>query len=73
MTVTLAELNALPTDQFVQALEGLYEHSDWIVRDAATRRPFDTPEALIQATQAIVHHASETRQYWVPPPLSCSA
>ncbi|MCX2523469.1 2-oxo-4-hydroxy-4-carboxy-5-ureidoimidazoline decarboxylase [Larsenimonas rhizosphaerae] len=62
MTVTLAELNALPADQFVKALEGLYEHSNWIVRDAAARRPFETPEALIQVTQGVVCNASEAQQ-----------
>lgn len=45
-TTTLNELNALGPDAFVQALDGVYEHSPWIAAAAASQRPFASLAAL---------------------------
>jgi len=46
MTLTLEQLNAASADEFVALLEGTYEHSPWIARAAAGKRPFATLAAL---------------------------
>ena len=38
--LTLDRLNTASPDEFVSLLDGLYEHSPWVARDAAARRPF---------------------------------
>jgi N-carbamoyl-L-amino-acid hydrolase len=38
--LTLAEINAASDDAFVALLEGTYEHSPWIAREAGGHRPF---------------------------------
>ena len=40
MPLTLAELNAASTDDALDALDGLYEHSPWLAERALMRRPF---------------------------------
>jgi 2-oxo-4-hydroxy-4-carboxy--5-ureidoimidazoline (OHCU) decarboxylase len=56
---TLASLNALDDAAFVAALNGIYEHSPWIAKRAASRRPFSTLAALKLALQDVVNEASE--------------
>ncbi|MFC0337974.1 2-oxo-4-hydroxy-4-carboxy-5-ureidoimidazoline decarboxylase [Kushneria avicenniae] len=62
MSVTLETLNHLPEDRFVAHLDGLYEHSPWIVRAIAAQRPFASGDALIEAAQAHVRQASGRQQ-----------
>ena len=62
MSVTLETLNHMPEAQFVSQLDGLYEHSPWIVRDIAAQRPFASPDALIDTAQAHVHRADARAQ-----------
>ena len=40
MALTLEQLNAADTATAVQLLDGLYEHSPWIVERALAQRPF---------------------------------
>ena len=40
MAYTLEQLNAATTDEAVAMLDGLYEHSPWIARQALASRPF---------------------------------
>lgn len=63
MSVTLETLNHLPEAQFVSQLEGLYEHSPWVVRDIAGQRPFTGRDALIDAAQAHIRQASARAQH----------
>jgi 2-oxo-4-hydroxy-4-carboxy-5-ureidoimidazoline decarboxylase len=42
----LAALNTMDRDAFVAAIGSTFEHSPWVARDAWTRRPFDSVEAL---------------------------
>ena len=43
---TLAEVNGAMAAEFAQLLDGIYEHSPWIVENAASRRPFATHPEL---------------------------
>jgi N-carbamoyl-L-amino-acid hydrolase len=53
--LTLAQINAASVDEFVALLDGTYEHSPWIARQAAASRPFvslaQLELALVQAVR----------------------
>jgi N-carbamoyl-L-amino-acid hydrolase len=59
--LTLNQLNHTALDQAVALLDGLYEHSPWIVREALQRRPFVSwahfKYACAQVVQASPHDA----------------
>ena len=50
---TLAALNAMPADDFVAALGGVFEHSPWIAEGAAAGRPFSSIGVLHDAMCAV--------------------
>jgi 2-oxo-4-hydroxy-4-carboxy-5-ureidoimidazoline decarboxylase len=54
---TLDQLNTMPSEAFVAALDGVFEHADWVAEAAAAQRPFPTVSALHDALMAIVHAA----------------
>ncbi len=56
-TVTLAELNAMPSDDFVSLLAGVFEHSPWVAECTVKQRPFDHVDALHEAMVAVVEAA----------------
>ncbi|CAJ0777452.1 Uric acid degradation bifunctional protein [Ralstonia condita] len=56
-TYTLSQLNGMDASQFVQVLGGIYEHSPWVAEQAATQRPFASPEALAAAMRNVVDTA----------------
>jgi 2-oxo-4-hydroxy-4-carboxy-5-ureidoimidazoline decarboxylase len=58
----VADLNGLSSDAFVAALGHLFEHSPWIVEQAAARRPFADREALHAAMMAVIRAAPEDAQ-----------
>lgn len=58
----LDALNAAPLDEACARLDGLYEHSPWIVRSALARRPFATPAALVAACADVVDRAGVQAQ-----------
>lgn len=58
----LDALNAAPLEEACARLDGLYEHSPWIVRAALARRPFATPAALICACADVVDQAPRDAQ-----------
>ncbi|WP_436901870.1 2-oxo-4-hydroxy-4-carboxy-5-ureidoimidazoline decarboxylase [Halovenus halobia] len=63
MTVdTLAELNSVDEQTFVDELGGIYEHSPWVAEQVVSERPFDSIEALRDAMRAAVDTASEERK-----------
>ena len=62
MTLTLEQLNAAPLEEAVALLDGLYEHSPWIVREALARRPFASLAALKHAAARVVAQAPLERQ-----------
>src|SRR5690606_12566711 len=47
--ITLDELNALPADQFVNLLGGIFEHSAWVAEQVAAQRPFQSIDSLHRA------------------------
>ncbi len=61
-TITLDALNALPDDAFVNLLGGIFEHSPWVARDAAPKRPFAGIDALHQTMVACIKAAGKEAQ-----------
>jgi OHCU decarboxylase len=60
--LTLDVLNAASLDDFTQRLDGLYEHSPWVMERAAARRPFKSAAALKLALATAVREASRDEQ-----------
>jgi 2-oxo-4-hydroxy-4-carboxy-5-ureidoimidazoline decarboxylase len=60
--MTLAELNALDARAFASALDGVFEHSPWIVARTLDARPFASVDALHDALLATVDRASADDQ-----------
>lgn len=60
--ITLAALNAMTAAEFVSALSGVFEHTDWVAQRAAAARPFDTMPRLLEALRSTVTRASEAEQ-----------
>jgi len=56
------ELSAMPCEAFVEALDGIFEHSSWVARRAWRARPFDGIPALHQAMLDAVMQADPTEQ-----------
>ena len=59
---SLSDLNASSTEQFVQQLHGIYEHSPWIAQRAADARPFASLTALKRELQRVLGEASPDEQ-----------
>jgi 2-oxo-4-hydroxy-4-carboxy-5-ureidoimidazoline decarboxylase len=57
--ISLSRLNVCAEEEFVAALGGIYEHSDWIPRGVVEQRPFSNIEALGMAMRQRVENASE--------------
>lgn len=53
----IEQVNALSSEQFVDLLGGVYEHSPWVAERAASRRPFASVVALEQCMRDIVEAA----------------
>ncbi len=60
--LTLAHLNAASQAQFVQALDGVYEHSPWIAKKAFGRRPFESLAQLKHALVTVLREAGAAAQ-----------
>ena len=58
----LHELNALPADEFVARLAGIFEHSPWVATRAAPRRPFASRRELLAALCTAVDEATHEEQ-----------
>ncbi|MGE4369801.1 MAG: 2-oxo-4-hydroxy-4-carboxy-5-ureidoimidazoline decarboxylase [Burkholderiaceae bacterium] len=56
--ITLDELNAMPADDFITCLGGIFEHSPWVARQVLDRRPFPSVAALHEAMVDQVRRAS---------------
>ena len=55
--LTLDALNAASPDDFVAALDGVFEHAPWVAAQAAASRPFATVAALHEALMMVVRVA----------------
>ncbi|MCS3726551.1 2-oxo-4-hydroxy-4-carboxy-5-ureidoimidazoline decarboxylase [Bradyrhizobium betae] len=60
--ISLADLNAASTDDFVAVLENVVEYSPWIAQQVATRRPFTGINALLDAVKAAIKGAEPDAQ-----------
>ena len=60
--IAISQLNAAPDEEFVSALGGIYEHSDWVARQVSRQRPFLEVENLRRAMRQAVEDASEKEQ-----------
>lgn len=60
--IALADLNALPREAFIDALQGIFEHSPWVPAGVAAARPFPSREALHAAMCAVVRDAGPDAQ-----------
>ncbi|WP_299451352.1 allantoate amidohydrolase [uncultured Pigmentiphaga sp.] len=61
-SLTLDVLNATSAARFVQFLDGLYEHSPWVLERTAAKRPFASVAALKYALAQTVREASREEQ-----------
>ncbi len=62
MSLTLEQLNAASLDEAALMLDGLYEHSPWIVRAALAQRPFASLATLKHACAQVVAQATRDQQ-----------
>ena len=60
--LTLEQLNTLPLDTVAQHLDGLYEHSPWIVQTALRQRPFVSLPQFQYAMVQVVEQAEREAQ-----------
>jgi N-carbamoyl-L-amino-acid hydrolase len=60
--IALAELNRMPTVEFVAALGAVFEHSPWVPERITGARPFDSVRELHAAMAAAVLAAEPTLQ-----------
>ena len=59
---TISYLSSLPQQEFVAALDGVYEHSPWVAAAAWHKRPFKTLADLHGACSESVREADVERQ-----------
>ncbi len=59
---SISDLSSLSQDEFVAALDGLYEHSPWVAASAWHKRPFRSFAALREALSQAVHEAAPPEQ-----------
>ncbi len=62
MALTLDQLNAATPDEAATLLDGLYEHSPWIARQALAKRPFASLAALKYAMVQVLESAGRDAQ-----------
>ncbi len=62
MPLTLEQLNAGTAPEAAAWLDGLYEHSPWIVEGALARRPFTSLAHFKYVMTDVVRHAGRDRQ-----------
>ena len=58
----LAQLNAVPPEEFTRVVGPVFEHSPWVAERSAGKRPFASREALHAAMCETVRGAAEDEQ-----------
>jgi 2-oxo-4-hydroxy-4-carboxy-5-ureidoimidazoline decarboxylase len=61
--VSIDHLSSLPQEEFIAALDGVYEHSPWVPASAWQRRPFRDIGALHRACSQSVREADRETQH----------
>ena len=62
MTLTLEQLNTASAAQVLELLDGLYEHSPWVVQAALARRPWRSSAHLLHLLAQAVNQAGAAQQ-----------
>lgn len=62
MKLTIAELNALPKDEFISRLGGIFESSPWVAQKVVGKRPFRDRDHLFKAMGDAVRRAGAEKQ-----------
>ena len=62
MPLTLEQLNTAHTDEALKLLDGLYEHSPWVVKTALAQRPFASVPQLKFVLAQVVSNAPREAQ-----------
>lgn len=62
MPLSIAAINALSRDEFIQRLGGVFEHSPWVAETAFAKRPFADVAGLHDAMLGAVRDAPFARQ-----------
>ena len=62
MSFDITALNAMPAEDFIHALGGIFEHSPWIPASVVDARPFASLAALHTAMCEVLRHADEEDQ-----------
>lgn len=62
MPLSIAAINALPREEFVERLGGVFEHSPWVAEAAFARRPYADVAGLHDAMLGAVRDAPFARQ-----------
>jgi len=60
--MTLNDLNSLDASAFAAALDGIFENSPWVAREAWPARPFSSVESLHAAMVGVVKNAGAAQQ-----------
>jgi 2-oxo-4-hydroxy-4-carboxy-5-ureidoimidazoline decarboxylase len=60
--ISVSILSALGREEFVAALEGIFEHSPWVAEEAWPARPFADRDALLVALVAAMQRAPFEQQ-----------
>ena len=60
--ISLARLNTAPDEDFVTALGGIYEHSDWVPQRLVQQRPFPDVGNLRLAMRQTVENATDAEK-----------
>jgi OHCU decarboxylase len=58
----LETLNAAATEKFVKLLDGIFEHSPWIVAETAKLKPFSSVDELFGAMESVVTSATHEQK-----------
>ena len=62
MSFDIAALNAMPAEDFIHALGGIFEHSPWIPASVVDARPFASIATLHAAMCGVLRQADEEDQ-----------
>ncbi|RNI24438.1 2-oxo-4-hydroxy-4-carboxy-5-ureidoimidazoline decarboxylase [Flexivirga caeni] len=60
--IGLAQINAMPKEDFVHTFEPLFQGNTWIIADAFDRRPFKDTQDLRESFQEALFSASDEKQ-----------
>jgi len=60
--MTVADLNAMDRDQFVEAIGWIFEHSPWVAERAYAAKPFESIDALLAAMTGEIRRATIDEQ-----------